>query len=233
MKSLKFVIPLLLLSLSLFAQTQPNAGTPKLIFYGGDVNPSDPNVECFDNGNSLFAPLETVWGEVRVPAPHQVEITGVLFNVTADVSAGTIFDPMTATYQVRAGLRKDVGGQVVAQGSVPLTVTATGRTPCGFTEYKAVAMFLTAVPMSNRQPLWFNLSPQCTDTGNSNCSAVQFYVENTTQETNGINKGLQPAGQIFYNDPNTNWSDFCDPAVFNFNAQQCARLSFGLYGFPQ
>lgn len=79
---------------------------------------------------------------------------------------------------------------------------------------------------------WFNLSPQCTDSGDPNCDE-QFFVNNTTQETDGLHANAQPAGQMFFNSAyfGYTWVNWCD-SVFGLNAQQCARASFGLMGHP-
>jgi hypothetical protein len=181
--------------------------------------------------------MEQTWGSIKIPNPDKgkAKITGILFNVTADVAIGTVFDPMTADYEVCVNAAALNGcPNPVSEGSGALTIAATGRTVCGYPEYAASVNLTQIYEPPTGNYISFNLVPQCTNTGNSNCSGVTFYVENTTQQTNGINKGLQPAGQILYTGPGTGtgFANWCNNPEFPpLNNQQCARLSFGLYGF--
>jgi hypothetical protein len=83
----------------------------------------------------------------------------------------------------------------------------------------------------NGETVWVNESPQCTDSGNSICSDLQYFASNTTQKTGSINGEAQPTRQMFFNSAffGFTWTNWCDPSLGQ-NPQQCADLSFGIYG---
>jgi len=213
-----------------FSWGPPPAG-PNILFYGGDVNPSDPNVDGFSNGNTLLGNTPT-YGAVQVPATGHFVVTGIFFNQIATLT-GNIFDPPTATYDIRVNVTNGYGGTSVAHGSGPQTAVPTGRMPYGDVEYTTSVGLTSPLTAQNGETYWVNESPQCTDTSNPLCSQVQFFVDNTTQKTGSVNGGAQPTGEIYFdcefcgNSPLI-WFNWCDNT--GLNAQQCADLSFGIYG---
>ena len=199
------------------------------LFYGGDTNVNDPNVEGFANGNTLEVPDTESFGAVTVPDGKQVLVEGLLFNVIPDVT-GNVFDPKTATWEIRTGMSEGNGGTQVASGSGNINPTLTGRSPFGFTEYTVAVAVVPPVTLT-AGTYWVNVSPQCTNSGNSNCSSMLFYVDNTTQGTNAVRPSFQPRHEMFLNSAYfgftyTNW---CDPSL-GINSAQCAAMSFGVIG---
>jgi hypothetical protein len=217
----------------------PPANAASLIFYGGDVNPSDPNVDGFANANTLLMPNTVTYGAVTVPENSKAVATGVFFNLVPVCSdgpcSGTFFDPATATYDIRTGVSEGMGGASVASGSGPQAAKKTGRILPYFSgslpEYSTSVAFTAPFLPVPGTTYWVNEYPQCTDSSNSNCSVEQDFVDNTTQRTNGINPGAQPMGMMFLNSAilGYNWINWCEPSV-GLNMQQCAYLSFGIYG---
>jgi hypothetical protein len=217
----------------------PPANAANLIFYGGDVNPSDPNEDGFANGNTLLVLDTTTYGAVTVPENSKAVATGVLFNQVPSCNyalcTGTSFDPATATYDLRTGVSEGVGGTSVASGSGPQTAKQTGRFLPWFSgrmpEYSTSVAFTEPFLPTPGTTYLVNESPQCTDSSNKNCSTAEFFVTNTTQRTNGINIVAQPMGMMFLNSAffGYSWANWCDPS-FGLNAQQCAYMSFGIYG---
>jgi hypothetical protein len=208
----------------------PTSNTqPKLIFYGGDVNPDDPNAYAFANGNTL-AVLAQTYGCVSIPYTKSFYVSGFLFNIVANVQSGMIFDPMTATYDVRRTIGTGHGGLDVKSGTAALTLTPTGRMPFGETEYSAVIMLPGALKVDAGGAWCINVTPQCTDQANPLCSQVEFFVDNTTQRTNAINPKVElPQYLWVYSTAlGYNWDNWCS---LGLNAEQCAYLSFGIYGY--
>jgi hypothetical protein len=209
-----------------FSWGPPPSG-PNILFYGGDVNPNDPNAYAVANGNTLYVPTAATYGAVRVPATGHFVITGVFFNQIATQS-GDIFDPPTATYDIRIGLSEGNGGTSVASGSGPQRVQPTGRMLFGDVEYTTSVALDSPLVAPDGETIWVNESPQCTDGSNLICRDLQYYATNTTQKTGSVNGGAQPTGQIFFYDPlDFPWVNWCS---LGLNAQQCADLSFGIYG---
>lgn len=205
---------------SLTFYTVPTLCKP-CVFYGGDFNPNDPNAEGFANGNTLLVPDTEVYAAVDVPKNVNGAITGILFMISATAGA---FDPATATYDIRTGISEGKGGNGVASGSGPMS----------FALYGNLGVYQTAVNLT--KPLtvtpgtryWFNMQPQCTNSGNSACSTEQFYLVNTTQESNGLNAGAQPPYQMFFNSAffGFDFENLCEGK----NSPSCARASYGLMG---
>ncbi len=95
----------------------PSTAEP-LLFYGGDTNTDDPNDDGFANGNTLLVPTTAVYGAITVPSGGKVVAAGILFNQIATQS-GDIFDPATATFDVRSGVSEGNGGKEILHGSGP------------------------------------------------------------------------------------------------------------------
>ncbi len=201
------------------------------LFYGGDVNVNDPNVDAFNDSNTLSTPDSESFGAVIVPADKQVVVEGLLINVIPSLT-GNVFDPKIATWEIRTGMSDGNGGTQLASGSGNIDPTPTGRIPFGYTEY-TVAVAVVPPVMLTAGVYWVNVSPQCTNSGNANCSSpqLQYYVDNTTQRTNGVRSSFQPLHDMFFNSAYfgftyTNWCD----ASLGLNSGQCAAMSFGVIG---
>ncbi len=86
------------------------------IFYGGDLNESDPNADYFANGNTLLVANITTYTAVSFPENTHAVITGIYFS-TVVAQVGNIFDPDVATYDIRTGVSSGNGGTSVAHGT--------------------------------------------------------------------------------------------------------------------
>jgi opacity protein-like surface antigen len=204
----------------------PPATAANLIFYGGDTNVSDPNEDGFATGDTLLVPNASSYGAVK--APSKVVATGILFN---EIATALTFDPAQATYDIRTGVSEGNGGHDLLSGSGAQTATPTGRMPFGaYTEYAASVNFTKPVTATKGVTYWVNLGSECTNSGDGNCQE-QFFVDNTTQQTNGINANLQPPSEMFFNSTyfGFTWANWCDSSL-GTNAQQCEWMSFGIYG---
>lgn len=222
----------------------PPAAAAKLIFYGGDSNPSDPNVNGFANGNTILVPDTTTYGAVTAPKSGKVVATGVLFahvmrcyQNSTYVCTGEQFDPATGTYDIRTGVAEGSGGTDLVSGSGPQTATATGRSlPFGngasLPEYDTSVAFTKPVTPKDGTTYFINESPQCTDSSNENCTEGQYFFDNTTEETNGINANLQPSYDSFFNSAffGYTWANTCD--LVGGQSPYCEWQSWGVYGTP-
>jgi len=196
------------------------------LFYGGDLNPSDPNADGFSDENTLLiSGGSQTYGAITIPSGPDASVTGILFNVLATAA----FDPFTATYDIREGVSEGNGGTDVSTGSASVTVAATGRTAFGLYEYTVTATFssVTLVPGE----YWFNLEPQCLNTLDGSCSVFRQFASNTTEETNSVNGGWQPNGEMYFNSSyfGYTYANWCDSAL-GLNSEQCEWLSFGVIG---
>jgi hypothetical protein len=204
---------------------QPPASCSPCLFYGGDLNPTDPNADGFTDENTLLiAGGSQTYGAITIPAGANASVTGILFNVLATAA----FDPFTANWDIRQGVSEGNGGSDVASGSGSVTVAATGRTAFGLYEYTVTATFSTVTLVPGEY--WFNLEPQCLNTLDGSCSVFRQFVSNSNL-ANAVRGSWQPVHEMFLNSTFfgftfTNW---CDSSL-GFNTIQCAGMSFGLRG---
>ncbi len=110
------------------------------------------------------------------------------------------------------------------------TALPTGRQPFGYTEYATSVSFTKQLTPASGATYFVNLSSQCTDSGNSVCSELQYYADNTTQQTNGISPNLQPSYSSFFNSAyfGYDWANVCD--LVGGQSPACEWQSFGIYG---
>jgi hypothetical protein len=207
---------------------RPPPTCPSCIFYGGDNNVYDPNTQAFVNGNTILAPASATYAAVSVPPTGQGVITGIFFM---EVSAlpSNVFDPDTAFYDIRTGVSEGNGGTSVASGSRTMFYAVNQYSDFG-TQWVTEVSLAKPLTVTPGTTYWFNLLPQCTDPNNSNCDGELFFL-NTTDQTNGIHPGAQPAHEMFLNSAifGYGWINWCDPWLGQ-NAEECARGSFGLIG---
>ncbi len=198
------------------------------LFYGGDLNPSDPNGAGMSDENTLLIlGGSSTYAAFNVPANvATASITGIFFNVQAD----TNFDPHSASYDVRTGVTDGNGGTSIASGTGNITVAQTGRNFIGLNEF-TVLVTLSQPLVIGQGEYWFNITPSCTNTLDGSCSVGRMFVSNTTQGTNSQRGSDQPVHEMFLNSSffgftYTNW---CDSSL-GFNGSQCAGMSYGLVG---
>jgi len=212
--------------------TMAPAGIPPVlcdpcIFYGGDLNPRDPNTVGYSDENTLFIPRSSTYVGFNVFPGATVTVTGILFNVQASAN----FDPLTASYDVRTGVTEGNGGTSIASGKGTLSIAATGRSFFDLMEF-SIAVNLTTPLVLGPGSYWFNLTPNCTNGGqDGSCNAGRFLLSNSTQRTNNVFGGAQPDHQIFLNAPiiGFHWTNWCE-AGFGFHPNQCDAASYGLMG---
>ncbi len=208
--------------------TAPYWGVPSvpstILFYGGDINVNDPNAQGFANENTLLVSQAQTYAAVK--APSKVVVGGTFGN---NAGFGAFFDPAQGTYDIRINVKEGSGGTSVAHGTATQTATATGRDPFGLIEYTTAVSFAKALTASAGTTYWINETPQCTNSGDSNCSGAEYFLSNTTQETNGVNASAQVANQIFFNSTyfGFTWANWCDSSLGQ-NTAQCARASVGV-----
>lgn len=221
---------IVILALTVSAGAQNVRSLPSLckpcIFYGGDFNVNDPNANAFADGNTLSIPNTAIYTAVDVPKNVTGVITGILFMQLATIT-GNVFDPATAPYDIRVGVSEGNGGTSVASGTNTLSY-APYLNVLDFEIYQTAVNLTGPFRVIPGTRYWFTAVPQCTDSGNSVCSSVQYYLPNTTQGTNGLNAGAQPPDQMFWNSEffGFNWKNVCDVE----SSPGCARASFGLMG---
>jgi len=201
------------------------------LFYGGDINPNDPNAVGYSDENTTQVSGSSTYGAVAIPAGHTATIGGILFNIQASAA----FDPSTASYDIETGVTEGVGGTSVASGNGQVFVQQTGQNVFGFNEYSIVVKVNPKFVAAGGQTYWFNVTPNCTNVAtDGSCQVGRFFASNTTDGANNLHGSLQPLHEIFFNSPffGFTWANWCDAAL-GLNGTQCGALSFGLLGTGQ
>jgi hypothetical protein len=234
MKTALFSVVLSLSAFCVYANAQsdlPSKCRPCL-FYGGDLNPNDPNADAFPNEatNELGA---YTYASIIVPKGHTLLIEGILFQTVFEFYDQT--DPQVANWEIRTGEIFNNGGTLVAQGAGAVSTKPTGRSLNGWPEYTVALEVYPPVQISggSKYPgtqYWFNLLPQCENPNNLNCNKVQYLASNTTQQTNSFRAFAQPADAIFLDSSSYGYDWVLCGSVGGYNGNQCEYLSFGLMG---
>jgi hypothetical protein len=206
------------------ALTPPPPCYPTCLFYGGDINPSSPDENGFANENTLLVADTQVWGAFNVPAGQTWTVSGLFINTISDGYDG--IDPAESTWAIATGVSAGDGGTTVASGTSTADgtqYTSTGRFPFGFTEYSLRVRIPATVLSSGTY--WVNVTPQCTDSGNGDCSIAQYFFDNTF----GLNRygPLEPADEGFFNSSYFGFDYANDCTV---SSTGCQALSFGVIG---
>lgn len=225
-----FFAPMIAVILGLTAMAQDiraTATVPSLckpcVFYAGDYNTDDPNAQGFNNGDTLLTGQENaIYAAVDVPKNENGAITGILFM---NIATQNTFDPPTATYDIRTGVSNGEAGTSVANGSGPISYALWGQA-FGYSLYQTAVNLTKPFTVTPGTRYWSNMSPQCTNPGDSACSLEQFFEVNTTQRTNGLHAGAQPPYQIFGGTPGGPLSNVCN----GNDTPMCEWASFGLMG---
>jgi uncharacterized repeat protein (TIGR03803 family) len=160
------------------------------LFYGGDFDVSSPAADTFANENIIpgnFPTLSQIYSPFQVPAGETWQVTGLFIN---SIAYPTALDPVATPWEIRTGIpiNGGNGGTLVASGSANGTMTATGRNLNGVPEYTILVTLTTPVILSPGI-YWENVTPQCTNSNNSQCTAQGFtgFLESDMETMYGLN----------------------------------------------
>lgn len=151
------------------------------VYYGGDLNASDPHADGLANENTLVVPYTYTYNEVAVPV--NAKIHGAFTNDMAEGSG--VLDPMTGTWDFRTNVSEGNGGTSIGSGDSSAEFTPTGRIIFGvFPEYE----LLTATPLSlPKGNVWYTVLPNCTNPNDNACGNETFFETTTDGTLNAIN----------------------------------------------
>lgn len=186
-------------------KTPPSYCNPCL-FYGGDLDPTNPNADTFANENIIpgGSPLiSQIYSPFRVPKGQTWKVTGLFIN---SLAYPTALDPVKTPWEIRKGIpvAGGTGGTLVAHGSANGTMTVTGRNIDGTPEYTILVMLKKPLVLKAGK-YWENVTPQCTDASNSQCTAQGFtgFLESDMETKGGFNGygRAEPWDDSFWNAP--------------------------------
>ena len=150
------------------------------VYYGGDIDPNDPEENGLSNENTLFIGGSWTYNEVNVPGPLKI-----FAAFTNNLSTYGIIDPKTANWDFRIGVSEGNGGTDIGYGTSPAEFMATGRSAFGYAEYELLTRTPLSLPKGN---VWFDVQPNCTNPNDPECNQDDpRYFESDTDGLNGIN----------------------------------------------
>jgi len=148
------------------------------IYYGGDINVNDPQSNALSNENDLTVP--NIWTYTEVKFPVDAKITAAFTNNLQDVD---VIDPKIANWDFRIGISEGNGGVSIASGTGPAQLTFT-RNIVEVNEYELLTRTPVSVPKGN---VWFDVQPNCTNSGDSECQQARYWESDTDGSLNAIN----------------------------------------------
>ena len=128
-----------------------------LYFYGGDMEPNNPNSRALANENDA-----TVLGDPYGSATFQnFYVQGSAVTTSALFSNNLeSFTPDSAYWEIRQGLSEGNGGTLIASGTDPnFTNLPTGRSRAGYDEYSLQVSASVSLAVGQ---YWFAVVPMCT-----------------------------------------------------------------------
>lgn len=174
------------------------------LFYGGDFNSGGPAADTFANENIYPGGsqiISQIYSPFTVPAGQSWNVTGLFINT---IAYPTALDPVATPWEIRSGITSGSGGTVVANGTANATMTATGRNLNGVPEYTILLTWSTPVVLP-AGTYWENVTPQCTDLNNGQCTAQGFtgFLESDMETMYGLNAWgpPEPWQNSFWNAP--------------------------------
>ncbi len=183
MKRIALVLLLTLAATPLWAQCGPNC-----YFYGGDFDPNNPNANGLANENDAI-----VGGNPYGAATYQnfvvgsgdyVAISGMFTNdlMSYRTTFPTVTGHLNAYWEIRKGVSEGNGGTLIASGSGIDTVTTTGRSGFGYSEYhNEVDGVDVNLPAGT---YWFAVVPVCTTCASRSFNSNAFGLNSVGTQTN-------------------------------------------------
>jgi hypothetical protein len=165
------------------------------LYYGGDLDPTNSQADTFANENILpggSAELAQIYSPFRVPKGQTWKVTGLFIN---SLSYPTAPDPLQTPWEIRTGipLAGGTGGTLVAHGTAKVKMIPTGRNINGTPEFTFIVKWTKPVVLPAGK-YWENVTLQCTNPNNSQCTAQGFtgFLESDMESKGGFH-GYGPA----------------------------------------
>jgi hypothetical protein len=211
-----------------------NTGAPKYckpcLFYGGDWNSTASNWTAFGNTD------DTVTGDdFQNFSPFKVKkaatASGLFTNNISTV--GCVIDPAKALWSINTGVATGTGGKVIRSGESKATFVATGRSYSSYTECTAKVK-IKATKLKAGKQYWEQVTPECTNSTDSNCSS-SYYYETDTFDSTGTKQGSNHFGAAEAKDMSFAYSknfsyNFVNNCAEGYSDPACTWMSAGVIG---
>jgi hypothetical protein len=152
------------------------------VYYGGDIDPSDPEFNGLSNENTLFIPNSYTYTEVSVPIAASISA-----SFSNNFSTYGVIDPKTATWFYRTGVSEGNGGTLICSGDNPGMLTPIPNFGLSIDADEVLTTTPCKVPAGD---VWFAVTPNCTNPNDVYCTSEEsprYFEEDTDGKLNGIN----------------------------------------------
>lgn len=200
------------------------------LFYAGDFDPNGPNPNgLWNNSSEFFGIKAAVYLSFNVPKKFQGAKGKTDWNVTGFFTNELMDIPQAPSVSwrlvqgVAAGGNPD-GGQVktICSGNGAPTLTPTGRSFVGFTEYTILLTGLSCPTNLEAGEYWLAFVPTV-----ASLAYIGDVEDNTPANAEG--PGTEPVDDSFFVSPDFGFSTFTDASTACGN-MGCDRFSFGVIG---
>ncbi len=172
------------------AGTAPPSYCNPCLFYGGDLNPSDPNANGLANEMDLTVNQSSIYTPFVVPTGKTWNITGLFTDNLMNITA------LSADWEIRSGVSSGNGGTLLFSGSTNTpVVTDTHINDFGFEDFAVAVTGLTGIKLG-AGTYWLSVVPVCLDPNNGTCSGRSFQA--STDGTNAFGPP-EPLNDSFWN----------------------------------
>jgi hypothetical protein len=140
-------------------------------YYSGNFDALGPNPDALANENDRVVSMAQLYTPFLIPSGHQWTVTGLFINSMAAVND---LKPKKAGWSLWRNVSAGTAGTLVAAGAAAATMTATGRSSFGLTEYTIKVTLSTPVTLPCGV-YWLNILPQCTNAADANCGGQRYF----------------------------------------------------------
>ncbi len=208
------------------SQNTPPSYCHPCLFYGGDLDPSNPNSGALLDEDTSEQQA-TTYVPFYVPNGQVWTVTGLFSNV---LSNSEYIIPEQIEWSISTGMSAGDSGTLLASGTAHASWTLTGRSLYGMPEYTALGKLTpeTAVTLTTGV-YWMTAVPVCTQFGNGHCIAATYLLSDVEDVPAPNHKGIQPNDDSFFNaPPQYSYSPAWGPS--GACGAGCDRFSAGLLG---
>jgi hypothetical protein len=237
-------ICLLVLASALAASGQDKEPTPPAycnpcLFYGGDFDANGPSPNVLLNQDALINGQAVIYVPFAVP-PNQVwTVTGLFSN---DMVTRPDLSPPQIQWSISTGISQGNAGTVIASGVTKASLTATGRTWNGLSEYTALGL-LNADELVTLTPghYWMTAVPVCTSNVPPHylCGGATYYLSDVEDVPAPEAKGFESTDESYWDAPGSTLYNFVETGGPTGICNQegggggCDKFSAGLLGTAQ
>ncbi len=185
------------------ATGKASAGAPPpycepCLFYGGDFDVNGPTPNALANQDAIENGQATVYVPFAVPPNQTWTVTGLFSN---NMLTRANLAPPQIEWSISTGISQGNAGTVIASGVAKASLTATGRSWNGMSEYTALGL-LNADELVTLTPghYWMTAVPVCTynEAPKFLCGGALYYMSDVEDVPPQQAKGFESTDESYF-----------------------------------